>query len=71
MLSNSDFHAFADEVQEQCLTRLKNEEDLLLLEDESLKLYGESMDSSVVSEYATVVATPQEADLANLRVNTP
>ena len=57
--------------QQLSMTLLKNEAGTLPLAAGSLKVYVENMDSAVVAEYATVVATPEEADFAILRLNTP
>ncbi|CAH1000632.1 Putative beta-xylosidase [Neolewinella maritima] len=57
--------------QQASMTLLKNEDGALPLAEGSLKVYVENMDSAVVAGYATVVATPEEADFAIIRLNTP
>ena len=63
--------ALGEKTQQQAMTLLKNEENTLPLTKGTRKVYLENMDSAVVANYAQVVATPQEADFAIIRVNTP
>jgi beta-glucosidase len=57
--------------QQQAMTLLKNEDNLLPLSQKKRKVYIENMDSAVVANYATVVKSPEEADLAIIRLQTP
>ncbi|WP_420461164.1 glycoside hydrolase family 3 protein [Neolewinella sp.] len=57
--------------QQASMTLLKNEEGRLPLSGEGLRVYVENMDSAVVAEYATVVTSPEVADVAILRLKTP
>jgi beta-glucosidase len=57
--------------QQKSMTLLKNEDDILPLSANNLKVYVENMDSAVVAGYAEVVSTPEEADIAIIRLNTP
>ena len=62
------------ESQMRAMTLLKNgsaDAAALPLPTETLKVYVEGIDSSAVSEYAAIADSPQEADVAILRVNTP
>ena len=43
----------------------------LPLPTETLKVYIEGIDSSAVSEYAAIADSPEEADVAILRIDTP
>ncbi len=63
--------ALGMESQKRSLTLLKNENKTLPLNKNTLKVYVKELDSIVVAQYATVVATPQEADFAILRLKTP
>lgn len=63
--------AFGEMTQRKSMTLLKNEEGLLPLKKDDLKIYIENMDSSIVAGYAKVVDSPEEADLAIIRLNTP
>ncbi|NIT42448.1 MAG: hypothetical protein GTN46_13465, partial [Gammaproteobacteria bacterium] len=49
---------------------LKNKDDVLPLSGQP-KLFVQNMDSGVVAQFGTVAATPDEADLAILRLETP
>ena len=62
------------ESQMRAMTLLKNgsaDAAVLPLPTETLKVYVEGIDSSVVSEYATIADSPQDADVAILRIDTP
>ena len=65
------FQKLGDATQQMAMTLLKNEDDVLPLKANTLKVYIEGMDSTVVAQYATVVSTPEAADMAILRLNTP
>ena len=56
--------------QKRAMTLLKNEAGLLPLKGR-LKLFVNNLDPAVAGGYAQVVATPEEADLAILRLETP
>lgn len=71
VVGREDYRALGDESQRKAMTLLKNKEGVLPLKANTQKVYVEGMDSTVVAQYATVVATPEEADLAILRLNTP
>ena len=62
------------ESQMRAMTLLKNgsaDAAALPLPMESLKIYVDGIDSSAVSAYAVIADSPQEADVAILRINTP
>lgn len=71
IFSDPDSRALGLLSQQASMTLLKNQDGILPLAKGSLKVYLENMDSAVVAEYATVVATPEEADFAIIRLNTP
>lgn len=71
VVGKEDFRAIGDASQRMAMTLLKNKEGVLPLKANTQKVYVEGMDSTVVAQYATVVSTPEEADLAILRLNTP
>jgi beta-glucosidase len=56
--------------QERAMTLLKNDASFLPVKGEP-KIYVENMDKEVAARYAQVVSTPQEADFAILRLDTP
>ena len=60
--------------QMRAMTLLKNgsaDAAALPLPTETLKVYVEGIDSSAVSEYAVIADSPQDADVAILRIDTP
>jgi beta-glucosidase len=56
--------------QERAMTLLKNEDQVLPIEGQS-KIFVKNIDSSIAAQYAELVATPEEADFALLRLETP
>ena len=52
------------------MTLLKNENGILPLQGRP-EIYVENIDATIAAQYGQVVATPAEADLAILRLNTP
>ena len=52
------------------MTLLKNKDNILPLSGQP-KLFVQNMDPAMAAQYGTVVATPEEADLAILRLETP
>jgi beta-glucosidase len=56
--------------QQRAMTLLKNEADILPLENKP-KVFIQDMDTAVVSQFAQVVEDVEQADLAILRLNTP
>src|SRR6266508_1728562 len=56
--------------QQRAMTLLKNEAQVLPLQGQP-KIFVKNIDPSVAAQYAPVVATPEEADFALLRVETP
>jgi beta-glucosidase len=70
-IGREEYRELGNEAQQKSVTLLKNEDNLLPLEPGSLSVYIQGMDSTIISEYAEVVSTPEEADLAILRLSTP
>lgn len=56
--------------QERAMTLLKNEDQVLPIKGQS-KIFVRNIDPSVAVQYAELVATPEEADFAILRLETP
>ena len=71
IIGKEKFRQLGESSQQRAMTLLKNEDNLLPLEKNKMKVYVENMDSAIVANYATLVKTPQEADLAIIRINTP
>jgi beta-glucosidase len=56
--------------QQRAMTLLKNESQMLPLKDQP-KIFVKNIDPAVAACYAEVVATPEQADFAILRLDTP
>ncbi|MCO6478004.1 MAG: glycoside hydrolase family 3 C-terminal domain-containing protein [Phaeodactylibacter sp.] len=67
----NEYRKTGDATQQMAMTLLRNEENVLPLQPNTRKVYIEGMDSTVVAQYAEVVASPEEADVAIIRLNTP
>ena len=63
--------ALGEKTQKISMTLLKNDNSTLPLAQEKFKVYIENIDSTTVANYAQVVATPEAADFAIIRLNTP
>jgi len=70
VFGNPDSVALGLSSQQRAMTLLKNEDHILPLQSQS-KIFIKNMDPSVASKYAQVVATPEQADFAILRLETP
>jgi beta-glucosidase len=57
--------------QRRAITLLKNEAKTLPLKQGSLKIYVRNVDPKIAAQYGTVVNSPENADIAILRLNTP
>lgn len=74
IVGKPEFKAAGELAQRKSIVLLKNEGESgsqFLPITNRPKIYVENMEASVVSQYGTVVETPQEADLAILRLNSP
>jgi beta-glucosidase len=63
--------ALGEKSQQRAMTLLKNTDMILPLPKGKVKVFVKNMDTSVVAQYAVVVHTPAEADLAIIRLQTP
>ena len=70
IFGNSTSKALSLASQQRAMTLLKNDEEILPLQNGS-KLFVKNMDSASVGQYAQVVDTPAQADFAILRLETP
>ena len=70
IFGNSTSKALSLASQQRAMTLLKNEEGMLPLRTQP-KLFVKNMNSAIVDQYAQVVATPEQADFAILRLETP
>jgi len=57
--------------QRRAMTLLKNENNILPLKPNSLKIFVKNIKPDVAAKYGTVVSNPTEADIAIVRLNTP
>lgn len=71
VLGNAKFKKQADAAQRRAMTLLKNQDKILLLAIGKLKIYVDNIDSATASMYGTVVAKPELADIALIRITTP
>ena len=70
-LQDPESIALGEKSQKESMTLLKNRDNTLPLAPYKLRVYVENMDSTVVSNYATLVEAPDQADFAIIRLNTP
>jgi beta-glucosidase len=71
VLGNPEFQKAGDESQRKSITLLKNENKILPLKQNSLKIYVKNIEAKVAALYGTVVDNPKDADIAILRLTTP
>ena len=70
VFGDPDSVAFGLSSQQRAMTLLKNDDGILPLKGQP-KIFIKNMDPDVASEYARVVDSPEEADFAILRLDTP
>ena len=70
VIGNSESVAAGLASQRRAMTLLKNEEHVLPLQNQP-KIFVKNIDPSLAAQYARVVGTPEEADFAILRLDTP
>lgn len=71
ILGKESSRKLGEKTQQISMTLLKNENSILPIQKKSTKIYVENMDHAVVENYAEVVHSPKEADLAIIRLHTP
>lgn len=71
IVGTSASRALGEKTQQISMTLLKNDNSTLPLAQNNLKVYIENIDSTTVANYAKVVTSPEAADFAIIRVNTP
>ena len=71
IVGNPAFVKAADSSQRRAITLLKNENTILPLKPGTLKIYVKNVDPKVAALYGTVVAKPEQADIAIVRISTP
>lgn len=61
----------AESSQRRAMTLLKNDNNILPLKQNGLKLFVKNINPTVAAKYGTVVTNPADADIAIVRLNTP
>ncbi len=70
VFENQTFKVKGKEAQRKSMVLLKNESDFLPL-DKGIKVYSAGIDKEILSEYAEVVKTPDDADVIIQKLATP
>lgn len=71
IVGQPEFKKLGEVTQRRSMTLLKNEIKLPLSKKSKLKIYVKNLDSNVAANYGIVVATPEEANIAIVRLQTP
>jgi beta-glucosidase len=71
IVGKDEFKKAGEAAQRRAITLLKNDSKSLPLQTGKLKIYVKNVDPKVAANYGTVVKTPEEADFAIMRINTP
>ncbi|HEY9045412.1 MAG TPA: glycoside hydrolase family 3 protein [Ohtaekwangia sp.] len=75
VVGKPEFKEAAEAAQRRAITLLKNTPaktgNILPLESGKLKIYVKNINAQVAAQYGEVVAKPQQADIAIIRINTP
>jgi beta-glucosidase len=66
-----EWRALGEQTQRRAMTLLKNENKVLPLQEKKYKIFIKNIKPAVAAMFGTVVATPEEADFAIIRANTP
>jgi beta-glucosidase len=71
IVGKTEFIKAGEASQRRAMTLLKNDDKVLPLKQNALKIYVQNIDKTVAAKYATVVDKPGDADLAIIRLKTP
>jgi beta-glucosidase len=71
IVGSPEFMKAGQDAQRRSLTLLKNENHILPLKLNSLKIYIKNVDPKLAAAYGTIVADPKQADIAIIRLQTP
>ncbi|HEY9008238.1 MAG TPA: glycoside hydrolase family 3 N-terminal domain-containing protein [Ohtaekwangia sp.] len=75
VVGRKEFKEAAEAAQRRAITLLKNAPaktgNILPLESNKLKIYVKNVNTTVAAQYGQVVAKPEQADIAIIRLNTP
>jgi beta-glucosidase len=59
------------ESQMRAMTLLENKDATLPIKTNTLKIYADGIDATAIAPYAQIAESPQEADVAIIRIDTP
>lgn len=71
IVGRADFKKLGEDTQRRSMTLLKNDLKLPLSVSNKLKIYVKNVDFKIASQYGIIVALPEQADIAIIRLNTP
>jgi beta-glucosidase len=71
IVGSQTFMKAGEDAQRRSLTLLKNDNHILPLAPNKLKIYIKNIDRKVAAQYGTVVDDPKQADIAIIRLQTP
>jgi beta-glucosidase len=71
IVGREDFKKLGEDTQRRSMTLLKNDLKLPLSVSNKLKIYVKNVDPKIASQYGIIVALPEQADIAIIRLNTP
>ena len=70
-VGNTKARQLGHESQRRAMTLLKNEDATLPIKQNALKIYADGIEASAITTYAEIAESPQDADVAILRIDTP
>jgi beta-glucosidase len=71
IVGSPEFMAAGQDAQRRSLTLLKNDNHILPLAINKLKIYIKNINPKIAAEYGTIVTDPKQADIAIIRLQTP
>jgi beta-glucosidase len=71
IVGSPEFMAAGQDAQRRSLTLLKNDNHLLPLATNKLKIYIKNINPKIAALYGTIVTDPKQADIAIIRLQTP
>jgi beta-glucosidase len=71
IVGSPEFMQAGQDAQRRSLTLLKNDNHILPLAPNKLKIYIKNINPKIAAEYGTIVTDPKQADIAIIRLQTP
>ena len=71
IVGKDEFTKAGEASQRRAITLLKNENKVLPLKTNNIKIYVQNIDAKVAAQYGTVVDNPKDANIAIIRLKTP